>query len=53
MKNLVSKDYSSTTLIRYKTSFGHTKLFLEWKYWFSDIDIKKLKYEFISQYEFL
>ena len=52
MKNLVSKDYSPTTLIRYKTSFGHTKSFMEWKYGFSDIDIKKLNYEFISQYEF-
>ena len=52
MKNLVSKDYSPTTLIRYKTSFGHTKSFMEWKYGFSDIDIKKLNYEFISHYEF-
>ncbi|MEJ7821781.1 MAG: site-specific integrase, partial [Chitinophagaceae bacterium] len=52
MKNLVSKDYSPTTLIRYKTSFGHTKSFMEWKYGVSDIDIKKLNYEFISQYEF-
>ena len=52
MKNLVNKDYSPTTLIRYKTSFGHTKSFMEWKYGVSDIDIKKLNYEFISQYEF-
>jgi site-specific recombinase XerD len=52
MKILISKDYSPTTLIRYKTSFGHTKSFMEWKYGISDMDIKKLNYAFISQYEF-
>ena len=52
MKSLVDKDYSPTTLKRYKTSLGHTKSFIEWKYGVSDIDLKKLNYEFVTQYEF-
>ncbi len=52
MKSLVNKDYSPTTLVRYKTSLEHTKAFLKWKYDISDMAIKKLDYEFISQYEF-
>lgn len=52
MKSLIDKDYSPTTLKRYKTSLGHTKSFIEWKYGIADLDIKKLNYEFITQYEF-
>lgn len=52
MRSLVDKDYSPTTLIRYKTSFEHTITFMQWKYGVSDIAIKKLDYHFISQYEF-
>jgi len=52
MQSLVNKDYAAGTLERYKISFLHTKSFMEWKYGVSDMDIKKLNYEFISQYEF-
>jgi site-specific recombinase XerD len=52
MKSLVGKEFSNATLIRYKTSIGHTKSFLKWNYSISDIDIKKLNFEFISDYEF-
>ena len=52
LKSLVGKDFSAATLERYKTSFDHTKSFMEWKYNISDMDIKKLDYEFVSQYEF-
>ncbi len=49
---LVGKEFSRATLVRYITSFGHTRSFLQWKYKVSDIDIAKLDYEFISEYEF-
>ena len=49
---LVDKGYSATTLTRYKTSYDHTKSFIEWKYGVSDMDIKKLDYEFVTQFEF-
>jgi site-specific recombinase XerD len=52
VKTLIDKDFSPATLERYKTSFDHTRSFIEWKYGVSDIDIKKLDYEFVSQYEF-
>jgi site-specific recombinase XerD len=52
VKSLVGKDFAPGTLERYKTSYDHTKSFMEWKYGVSDLDIKKLDYEFVSQYEF-
>jgi site-specific recombinase XerD len=52
MKKLVGKEFSAATLERYKTSFRHTQSFLENKYKISDIDILKLDYEFIAEYEF-
>jgi Site-specific recombinase XerD len=52
MKSLIDKDYSPTTLKRYNTSLEHTKSFIEWKYGVSDMDIKKLNYDFVCQYEF-
>lgn len=52
VKSLVGKDFSPATLERYKTSFNHTKSFMEWKYGVSDMDIKKMDFEFVSQFEF-
>jgi integrase len=52
MKALVGKDYSASTLERYETSRKHTLHFLESKYKISDIEITKLDYDFISNYEF-
>ena len=52
VKSLIGKDFSAATLERYKTAHDHTRSFMEWKYGLSDMDIKKLDYEFVSQYEF-
>ncbi len=52
MAALVGKDYSPSTLERYQTSFRHTQSFLHWKYNVADIDITKLDFEFITEYEF-
>ena len=49
---LVGKGYAPGTLERYITSFKHTRSFMEWKYKLSDMDIRKLDYEFITEYEF-
>jgi len=32
VKSLIDKDFSPATLERYKTSFDHTRSFMEWKY---------------------
>ncbi len=52
MKALVNQEFSPLTLERYETSFRHTQEFMKWKYKIEDIDIKRLNYEFISNYEF-
>lgn len=52
MKALVNHEFSPLTLERYTTSKKHTQEFMKWKYKKNDIDIKKLKYEFITDYEF-
>ncbi|MEN9299086.1 MAG: hypothetical protein RLZZ429_1399 [Bacteroidota bacterium] len=52
MTQLVGKEYAPGTLERYITSYRHTQSFLEWKYKLSDIDINRLNYEFIAEYEF-
>lgn len=52
MAALVGIEYAPGTLERYTTSYNHTRAFLEWKYKVSDIDITRLNYEFISEYEF-
>jgi len=49
---LVGQEYAPGTLDRYWTSYRHTQSFLEWRYKLKDIDISKLNYEFISEYEF-
>jgi site-specific recombinase XerD len=52
MAELVNQEYAPGTLDRYKTSYKHTQAFLKWKYKIADVDIDKLNYEFISEYEF-
>ena len=52
MEALVGQEYAAGTLQRYETSLRHTKSFLESRYKVSDIDIRKLDFEFISEYEF-
>jgi len=49
---LVGQEYAPGTLDRYQTSYRHTQSFLDWRYKLKDIDISKLNYEFISEYEF-
>jgi integrase len=52
LKALIGQEFSPLTFERYTTSKKHTLEFLKWKYKVDDIDIKKLNYEFIHNYEF-
>lgn len=52
MSDLVGRDFAPLTLKRYKTSIGHSRNFLKWKFGIEDIDIEKLNYEFLSDHEF-
>ncbi|WP_258135266.1 site-specific integrase [Mucilaginibacter phenanthrenivorans] len=49
---LVPQEYSAGTLDLFKRTLNHTRSFIQWKYRVDDLDIKKLNYEFISQYSF-
>jgi len=51
MRALVGKEFSEGTMERYDTSFRHTISFMQDAYGVSDIDIYKLDYIFISDYE--
>lgn len=52
MEKLVGKEFAIGTLGRYKTCMSHTKAFLKWKFKVSDIDIKKIDYAFLNDFEF-
>jgi site-specific recombinase XerD len=49
---LVGSEYAAGTLTRYETSLRHTQSFMEWKYQATDIDVKAVDHDFISNYEF-
>lgn len=52
MEKLVGKEFAPGTLGRYRTCLSHTLEFLKWKYRISDIDIKKIDYAFLNDFEF-
>lgn len=52
MAELVGREFSKGTYTRYKTVYEFTLTFLQWKYKVADMDITKLDYEFISEFEF-
>lgn len=52
MEKLVGQDYAYGTFQRYQTSLQHTRDFLIWKFKEKDIDLKKLNFKFITDYEF-
>ncbi|WP_257668078.1 site-specific integrase [Parapedobacter tibetensis] len=52
MENLKGVDFAPGTVKRYETSLSHTRQFIKWKYGLDDIELKKLDYEFISEYEY-
>ncbi|HSF54456.1 MAG TPA: site-specific integrase [Algoriphagus sp.] len=52
MASLVGIEFAPGTLERYKTSYDHTHSFIRWKYNKEDIEIRKLDYEFIADYQY-
>ena len=52
VKELVGREYAIATQKRYETSLRHLKEFLEYKFKISDIDIERIDYAFIADYEF-
>lgn len=52
VEELIGKEYAEGTLDLFQRSLDHARRFMEWKYDVSDFDIRKLDYEFISQFSF-
>lgn len=52
MKALEGSEFSPNTIARYETTLTHTAAFISWKFGSEDIDIKKLNYEFITEFCF-
>ena len=52
MEALIDKEFAQGTLTRYKTCISHTKEFLKWKFNLSDIDVRKIDYAFLNDFEF-
>ena len=52
IKTLIGKDYCRVTWIKYNTTQKHLTGFLKWKYNLSDINIKELGFEFVTDFEF-
>jgi site-specific recombinase XerD len=52
IKKLIGKDYCQATWVKYNTTLKHITDFLKWKYNLSDINIKELGFEFITDFEF-
>lgn len=52
MKALIGQEFSAATAKRYKTALGHAGSFIKWKYGVEDVEIKRLDFEFVSDYEF-
>ena len=51
MEKLIDKEFAQGTLTRYKMCLKHTKAFLKWKFNISDIDILKIDYAFLNDFE--
>lgn len=49
---LVGREFAKSTLSKYSTALEHINTFIKWKYNTADVDIKKLSYEFITDFEF-
>lgn len=52
MESLIGSEFKKGTAERYRTSLKHTIEFLTWKYDLIDIEIKKVDYTFISEYDY-
>ncbi|GAC1425534.1 MAG: site-specific integrase [Flavisolibacter sp.] len=52
IKTLVGNGYAPLTYRRYTTALEHTLRFIKFKYRLDDLEINKLNYEFISDFEF-
>jgi integrase len=52
LKQLIGVDCSKATYGKYRTTYDHAASFIKWKYQLNDLDVNKLSYDFLSDFEF-
>lgn len=52
IRQLIGRTYAKATWTKYETTLKHVQEFLKWKYVVSDMDIREIKYPFITDFEF-
>lgn len=52
IRTLIGQEYALATYKKYKTTYTHVEDFLKEKYNLDDVEITKLDYEFITEFEF-
>lgn len=49
---LIGQQYAHATYLRYQTTLKHTRDFIFWKFKVTKMDVRKLNFQFISDFEF-
>lgn len=52
VRSLIGNGYAPLTYKRYETTLRHTSEFIQWRYHVSDMELGKLTFEFITDFEF-
>lgn len=52
LESLIGQDCSKATFTKYRTTLDHTIAFMKWKYQKTDIEISRITYSFITDFEF-
>ena len=52
VKELIGKDFAPATYVKYVTSLKHLKNFMQWKYFLTNMEVKKIDYSFVTEFEY-
>lgn len=52
MKELVGKEFTHSTYIRYETTLNHILSFMQWKYKVGDMELRELNHQFITELDY-
>lgn len=52
LKQLIGTDCAKATYGKYRTTYDHTANFIKWKYQQNDLEVSKLNFYFLSEFEF-
>jgi hypothetical protein len=50
VEQLIGREYVKATWVKYKTTEKHVEDFIHWKYHVSDLNLRSIKYEFVTDF---